>query len=233
MKPPILSRNAESAAKSGGVLQNCRDKLTGLPEDRSVTVLLQAWRDGDRAALDDLVPLVYSNLRRMAAACLRREPDGQTLQPTALVHEAYLRLIGNSDPDFHNRAHFLGVAARVMRQILVDRARARNADKRWGGARIPLDDEVGFSGERGPLVVALDDALIDLENQDPEKAKILELKYFGGMTAEDTAELLAVSVHKVNRQMRLAQAWLRRELHGQPESEKNLPGPLENGGESA
>jgi RNA polymerase sigma-70 factor (ECF subfamily) len=204
-----------------------------LSEEASVTVLLQAWKDGDRAALDKLVPLVYANLRRMAAAYLRREPDGQTLQPTALVHEAYIRLIGDSDPDFHNRAHFLGVAARVMRQVLVDRARARNADKRSGGARVPLDDDVGFSGERGPLVVSLDDALLDLERQDPEKARLLELKYFGGMTAEDTATLLGISVHKVNRQMRLAQAWLRRQLDAQPELAESAGDAPENGGESA
>ncbi len=178
----------------------------------------------------------------MAAAYLRREPGGQTLQPTALVHEAYIRLIGDSDPDFHNRAHFLGVAARVMRQVLVDRARARNADKRRAGARVPLDDDAGFSGEKGPLVVSLDDALLDLERQDPEKARLLELKYFGGMTAEDTASLLGISVHKVNRQMRLAQAWLRRQLDAEPDlaesdaapSEINTePAPPENSGESA
>jgi RNA polymerase sigma factor (TIGR02999 family) len=177
--------------------------------------------------------MVYANLRRMAAAYLRREPDGQTLQPTALVHEAYLRLVGDSDPDFHNRAHFLGVAARVMRQVLVDRARARNASKRSGGARVPLDDEIGLAGQRGPLVVSLDDALLDLERQDPEKARLLELKYFGGMTAEDTAELLGVSVHKVNRQMRLAQAWLRRELDTISTGEKKVDGALEKPKESA
>ena len=204
-----------------------------MTEEPSVTVLLQSWRDGDRSALDRLVPMVYANLRRMAAAYLRREPDGQTLQPTALVHEAYIRLIGDSDPDFHNRAHFLGIAARVMRQVLVDRARARNAGKRSGGARVPLDDDIGFSGQRGPLVVSLDDALLDLERQDPEKARLLELKYFGGMTAEDTAELLGISVHKVNRQMRLAQAWLRRELDALPPAGESADAPLENGDDSA
>lgn len=204
-----------------------------MSDESRVTVLLQAWKDGDRAALDKLVPLVYANLRRLAASYLRREPGGQTLQPTALVHEAYLRLIGDRDPDFHNRAHFLGVAARVMRQVLVDRARARNADKRGGGARVPLDDDAGFSGERGPLIVSLDDALLDLERQDPEKAQLLELKYFGGMTAEDTAALLGVSVHKVNRQMRLAQAWLRRQLEAPPSAGESAVDPPEIGPESA
>jgi len=197
-------------------------------------VLLQAWKGGDRAALDKLVPLVYANLRRLAAAYLRRDPGGQTLQPTALVHEAYLRLIGDHDPDFHNRAHFLGVAARVMRQVLVDRARARNADKRSGGARVPLDDEdVSLSAERGRLIVALDDALLDLERLDPEKAKLLELKYFAGMTADETAALLDVSVHKVNRQMRLAQAWLRRQLDTVETSEESAGNAPETGPESA
>jgi RNA polymerase sigma-70 factor (ECF subfamily) len=185
-----------------------------LSESLSVTELLHAWREGDRAALDQLVPLVYSNLRGMAAAHLRREMGSQTLDPTALVHEAYLRLVGDTDPEFQNRAHFLGVASRVMRQILVDRARARNATKRHGGARVPLEDEVAFTGERAAMVVALDDALLDLERQDPEKARLLELKYFGGMTAEDTSVLLGVPLHKINRQMKLAQAWLRRELDG-------------------
>ena len=201
--------------------------------DESVTVLLQSWRDGDRSALDRLVPMVYANLRRMAAAYLRREPDGHTLQPTALVHEAYIRLVGDCDPDFQNRAHFLGIAARVMRQVLVDRARARNAGKRSGGARVPLDEEAGFEGQRGPLVMALDDALVDLERQAPEKARLLELRYFGGMTAEDSAELLGISVHQVNRQMRLAQAWLRRELDAAPPRPESAGDQLENDENSA
>jgi RNA polymerase sigma-70 factor, ECF subfamily len=181
-------------------------------QEGSVTTLLQAWKEGDRSALDRLVPLVYAELRRMAGACLRNESMAQTLEPTALVHEAYLRLVGESDPDFTNRAHFLGIAARVMRQILVDRARARNAEKRNAGARVPLEDDLVFSGQRAALVLSLDDALNALERQDPEKARILELKYFGGLTAEDSAGLLGVSVHKIYRQMRLAQAWLRREI---------------------
>ncbi|MGA3187140.1 MAG: ECF-type sigma factor [Bryobacteraceae bacterium] len=183
-------------------------------ESLSVTELLHAWREGDRSALDQLVPLVYANLRGMAASHLRREAGSQTLDPTALVHEAYLRLVGDTDPEFQNRAHFLGVASRVMRQILVDRARSRNANKRQAGARVPFEEEVIFTGERASMVVALDDALLDLERQDPEKARLLELKYFGGMTAEDSSTLLGVPLHKINRQMKLAQAWLRRELDG-------------------
>jgi RNA polymerase sigma-70 factor, ECF subfamily len=187
-------------------------------ESTSATTLLQAWRDGDRSALDRLVPLVYSELRRMAGAYIRNERSPQTLEPTALVHEAYLRLVGTSDPDFTNRAHFLAIAARVMRQILVGRARARNADKRSAGLRVPLEEDLVLTGQRASLVIALDDALLELDRRDPEKARILELKYFGGMTAEDSAALLEVPVHKINRQMRLAQAWLRRELEADPES---------------
>lgn len=178
----------------------------------SATTLLHAWREGDRAAFDQLVPLVYSELRRMAGAYLRNEQASQTLEPTALVHEAWVRMVGTSDPDFTNRAHFLAIAARVMRQILVDRARARHTDKRNAGLRVPLDEDLVLTGERASLVLALDDALAELEKLDAEKARILELKYFGGLTAEESAALLDISVHKVNRQMRMAQAWLRREL---------------------
>jgi RNA polymerase sigma factor (TIGR02999 family) len=173
---------------------------------------LHAWKEGDRTALDRLVPLVYTELRRMAGACFKNEQGGQTLEPTALVHEAYLRLAGASEPDFSSRAHFLGIAARVMRQILVDRARARRAGKRNAAARVPLEEDLILTGQRAALVVSLDDALIAMDRQDPEKAHILELRYFGGLTAEESAELLGVPVHKINRQMRLAQAWLRREI---------------------
>jgi RNA polymerase sigma-70 factor (ECF subfamily) len=187
-------------------------KCGNVGETSSATTLLHAWREGDRSALDRLVPLVYSELRRMAGAYIRNERAPQTLEPTALVHEAYLRLVGTSDPDFTNRAHFLAIAARVMRQILVGRARARNATKRSAGLRVPLEEDSALTGQKESLVISLDDALTELEKQDTEKAKILELKYFGGLTAEDSAALLDVSVHKINRQMRLAQAWLRREL---------------------
>ncbi len=177
-----------------------------------VTLLLQAWKEGDGTALDRLIPLVYAELKRMAGAYLSREPAGQTLQPTALVHEAYLRLAGADDPDFQNGTHFRSVAARIMRQILVDRARARHTEKRSGGWRVELDDSTGCAGERAATLVALDDALADLERQDEEKARILELKYFGGLTAEEMAEILGLTPNQVNWQIRTAQAWLRREL---------------------
>jgi len=184
-------------------------------ENPPVTLLLQAWRDGDNTALDSLIPLVYAELKRMAAACLRAEPAGHTLQPTALVHEAYLRLAGTSDPDFHNRTHFRCVAARIMRQILVDHARARHTGKRDGGWRVELDDATGFTGERASTLVSLDDALADLERQDKDKARILELKYFGGLTAEEMTGVLGITLNQVNWQIRTAQAWLRRELESE------------------
>lgn len=150
----------------------------------------------------------------MAGVCLRSEYGAQTLEPTALVHEAWMRLAGSDNPDFNDRSHFLAIASRLMRQILVARARSRKADKRSAGMRVTLDDELILTGERAALVIALDDALAELEKRDPEKARILELRYFGGMTAEESAAMLDVPVHRVNRQMRLAQAWLRRELAG-------------------
>lgn len=183
-------------------------------ENQPVTELLRAWKDGDRAALDQVAPLVYSELQRLATTYLRREPNSHTLQPTALVHEAWMRVASDAMPDFTSRAHFLGIAARLMRQILVDRARARHAAKRDGGIRVELDDAAGFSGPRAALLVSLDDALTALEAQDAEKAKILELKFFGGLTAEESAEALGISANRVKHQTRLALAWMKRALDG-------------------
>jgi RNA polymerase sigma-70 factor (ECF subfamily) len=189
-------------------------KLHAVQSGGAITELLRAWSEGDRGALDALVPLVYSELRRMASSYLKSEPDMATIQPTVLVHEAYLRLAGPRAADLNCRAHFFGVASRIMRQILVDRARRRNARKRSGGIRVPLEDTgvVALTTPRAALLVSLDEALRELEQQDPEKARILEQKYFSGMTAEESAEVLGIPTHKVQSQMRLAQAWLRREL---------------------
>ncbi len=177
-----------------------------------MTLLLQAWKDGDPDALSRLIPLIYGELKRMAAANLAGRQDCPTLQPTALVHEAYLRLAGASDPDFRNSAHFRCVAARIMRQILVDRARARHSQKRDGGRRVEFDESAAPAVQRDAPLVALDDALADLERQDKDKARMLELKYFGGLSAEETAEVLGISLNSVNWQIRTAQAWLRREM---------------------
>jgi RNA polymerase sigma factor (TIGR02999 family) len=162
------------------------------------------------------IPTTNINARIQIRTLPKSERGIQTLEPTALVHEAYLRLAGASETDFNSRAHFLGIAARVMRQILVDRARARRAGKRNAAAHVPLEEDLILAGQRAALVVSLDDALMEMDRQDPEKARILELRYFGGLTAEESAELLGVPVHKINRQMRLAQAWLRREIQASP-----------------
>lgn len=177
-----------------------------------ITVLLQAWTEGDRKAFDQPIPMVYSELRRLAAYRLRNAPGNHTIEPTMLVHEAWLRFAASNEHNFVNRAHFFGVAARVMRIVLVDRARARNASKRGGVQTIALNLEIEPGREWPTLVTSLDDALSDLERQDPGKARILELRYFGGLTAEESSEVLGLTVHQINRQIRLAQAWLRRAM---------------------
>src|SRR5262249_53439710 len=164
-------------------------------------------------ALDRLIPLVYREMRQLADSHLRRERPGHTLQPTALVHEAYARLVRQDHPDYRSRAHFMGVAAHVMRQILTDHARARNAAKRGGGAsKFSLDEVKDAQLETSPGLIAVDDALEALEQGDSLKAKLIELRFFGGMTAADSAEFLGLSVERVRAELRVAQAWLQREL---------------------
>lgn len=166
--------------------------------------------------IDALMPEVYAELRRVAAAYLRRERPGQTLQPTALVNEAYLRLAGQH-PQFQNRAHFCAIAANAMRQILVERARARHALKRGGGAaRITLNEGLAASPEPVVDVAALDEALTRLAALDPEQARIVELRFFGGLTVEETAEAIGVSPATVKRHWAVARAWLARELAPPP-----------------
>lgn len=193
-----------------------------MPERVEVTVLLQELRNGEQGALDALIPLVYRELRKIADGYLRGERKGHTLQPTALVHEAYLRLIGQDQPDYRNRAHFYGVAAQVMRQILVDHARRFRAAKRGGGGpRVPLREAAGMAVERAEVVVQLDEALEQLCRNDELKAKLIEMRFFGGLTAEESAEVLDLPVASVRRHLRVAQAWLQRELDqslAQPDS---------------
>jgi RNA polymerase sigma factor (TIGR02999 family) len=179
-----------------------------------VTGLLIDWQQGKKGALDQLMPLVYQELRRLAAGYLRNEQKAQTLQPTALLHEAYVRMVEQELPHWESRAHFFGVAARLMRQILVDHARTKNASKRGGEfQKISLDDAVPvFSHEDAAALLSLDTALIKLAAFDERKARVLEMRAFGGMTAADTAVALGVSEPTVKRDMRMAQAWLRREL---------------------
>jgi len=178
-----------------------------------VTQLLIRWADGDREALHDLTPLVYKELRQLAAAYLRKEQQGHTLQPTALVHEAYLRLVDQKTPNFQNRSHFFGVAARLMRQILVDHARRRNAAKRAAIA-VHLDSVVSFEKERSGDLLALDSSLNVLEKLDPRKCKAVELRYFVGLSMEEIAQALAVSEVTVRRDLRMAEAWLQHEIEG-------------------
>jgi RNA polymerase sigma factor (TIGR02999 family) len=180
----------------------------------NLTELLQAWGQGDVQAGDELLPLVYRELHRQAAGYLRRERRGHSLQPTALVHEAYLRLVGHGG-GWQNRAHFFGVAAQVMRHILVDRARRRRAGKRGGDLlRITLDDAVaGAAFKDAELdLIELDQALHELAALDPGKARLVELRFFGGLTAAEAAGVMGVSESTVTREWRLARAWLHRRL---------------------
>ncbi len=176
-------------------------------------MLLLDWSKGNKAALDELAPLVYQELRRLAAGYFRNEREGHTLQPTALIHEAYVRLIDQNQPTWRSREHFFGVAAHLMRQILVDHARGRAAAKRGGGAaHAALDETIAMSVQRPANLVALDDALIALAVFDARKSRVVELRFFGGLTIEETAEAMAISVATVVRELRMAQAWLFREM---------------------
>jgi RNA polymerase sigma factor (TIGR02999 family) len=186
----------------------------GLSADapQQVTSLLAQWRAGDAAALESLIPLVYAELHRIAHGYLRGERRGHTLQSTALVNEAYLRLAAQEPGQINNRAHFVRVAAHVMRQILVDYARAQHAAKRDGGRRVELDESLHPLQLADIDVVALDEALNALARLDPDQAQIVEMRFFGGLSVEDTATALGVSAATVKREWASARAWLSREL---------------------
>jgi RNA polymerase sigma factor (TIGR02999 family) len=177
-----------------------------------VTRLLVDWSNGDHAALDELIPLVYDELRRLAGRYMRRESQGHTLQTSALVNEAYLRLIDQKYVKWQNRAHFYGVAAQLMRRILVDHARSRSRTKRGGGTQmVSLADQAVVSEETAE-VIALDVALNSLAEMDPRKSQIVEMKFFGGLTTEEVAEVLNVTTRTVEREWRKAKAWLNRAI---------------------
>ena len=179
-----------------------------MSSSHEVTRLLLDWANGDKQALDQLTPLVYRELRQLAASCLGRERADHTLQPTALVHEAYLRLVDQKTATWQSLSHFYGVAARLMRQILVDHARRRQAGKR-GGRKVSLEEAAAsMEHERGADLVALDGALEALEKIDPRKCRAIELHYFGGLSMEETARALDISPVTVRRDMRAAEAWL-------------------------
>jgi RNA polymerase sigma factor (TIGR02999 family) len=181
--------------------------------DDAVTSLLADWKSGKKEALDQLVPIVYDELRRLAAHYLRGEKQAVTVQATAVVHEAWLRLAGQNLPDWESRSHFFGVAARLMRQILVDRARERRAVKRGSGAdKVSLDEALHGSSGNDRDVVALGEALDALAKFDERKCKVVELRFFGGLSMEETAQALGISLATVGREQRLAEAWLHREM---------------------
>jgi RNA polymerase sigma factor (TIGR02999 family) len=178
-----------------------------------ITNALHDLAKGDPTALERVMPLVYAELRRLAGHYLRQERKEHTLQPTALVHEAYFRLAGEKQPEYQNRSHFLGIAAHAMRQILIDHARTRNAAKRGGGrAPFSIDECMDAPLERPSALIQVDDALKALEAHDARKAQLIEMRFFGGMTAEESAEALGLPVQKVRAELRIAQAWLKREL---------------------
>jgi len=180
---------------------------------QNVTQLLHAWRQGDSGALEELIPLVYEELHRLARRYMGRENTGHTLQPTALVNEAYMRLLDARQVEWQNRAHFFAVSAQMMRRILVDFARSRHNLKHGGDAvQVSLDEAIVVSAEPSADLVALDEALKTLATLDPRQAQVVELRYFGGLSIEETAEVLEVSAGTVRRDWSIAQAWLHREL---------------------
>jgi len=179
---------------------------------RDVTALLIEWQQGDAAALERLLPVVYRELHRLAAGYLRGERPEHTLQPTALINEAYLRLVSQKVPEFRSRSHFYGVAAQMMRQVLVDSARRRKAQKRGTDERVSIEDVVASAPERPHEIIALDEALQELARIDDRKCKVIVMQYFGGLTNQEIAEILEVSVPTVVRDKRFAEAWLRQYL---------------------
>jgi RNA polymerase sigma factor (TIGR02999 family) len=178
----------------------------------SVTVLLLEWSDGDHSALERLTPIIYNDLLRLAKVRLNREYREGTLEPAALVHESYLRLMDQTKLRVENRAHFYAIAANVMRRVLIDHARKRKAQKRGAGVRITLKTDMDFAEGRDADSLALDDALCRLAELDERKSRAIELKFFGGMTTEEIGLALGISVATVGRELRLGQAWLRREM---------------------
>ena len=175
----------------------------------NITQLLIDLSNGDRNAVDLLLPVIYDELRKLAASYLRRERPDHTLQPTALVHEAYIRLVDQTRVNWQNRAHFFGVAAQLMRRLLVDHARRHNAEKRGQNfQKISLDENIDKAGERSTMLLALDDALQALAQFDEQKARVVELRYFGGLSIEETADVMGVTPTTIKRHWRFAKAWL-------------------------
>ena len=186
-----------------------------------VTILLDNWSKGDQNALDQLTPVVYDELRRLAASYMRRERQDHTLQSTALVNEAYLKLVDQKNVVWQNRAHFFGIAAQMIRRILVDHARAHKAEKRGGGAGVlSLDEAIGVPEKRDIEILSLNDALTRLSELDPQQGRIVKLRFFTGLSIEETAEVVGVSPATVKREWAAARAWLFREISRKPEGEE-------------
>ena len=184
-----------------------------MPVSHSVTLLLEQWNNGDQAALDKLMPLIYEELRKMARRYMRQQNPGHTLQTTALIHETYLRMVKQKEKHFENRAHFFGVAAQAMRHILVDYARARHTEKRGGGVRpISLEETALVTPERAGELIAFDEALKELEQLSKRQSRVVELRYFGGLSVDETATVLKVSPETVMRDWTMAKTWLHRAL---------------------
>lgn len=182
-------------------------------DPQEITALLAEWSHGDQTALDELAPLVYDELRQVAARALRRERPGHTLQSTALVHEAFLKLIGQRRVQWQDREHFFAVASQIIHRILITHARSRNCAKRGGGkAMLEFDESIALPGARNLDLLALDDALESLSQMDPQQGRVIELRFFGGLSIEGTAQVLGISASTVNREWNLARAWLHREL---------------------
>lgn len=183
--------------------------------NEEITVILDQWGQGDRTALDRLLPLVYPQLRTIAAACLRRENPGHTLQATGLVHELFLKLLGRREPNFAGRAHFYALSAKLMRLALIDHARATAAERRGGGSvRVPLHVDMPWVDAAGEQMIDLDAALEELEKLDAEQARMVEMRYIVGCSVEETAEALGVSKSSVDRKVRMGRAWLYQRLGG-------------------
>jgi len=214
-QPDTLGSNVESHPSE----RRCRLlnlKIMRTAPHNEITQLLLRWSRGEQAALERLMPVVYDELYKLAHSYLRRERPDHTLQPTALINEAYLRLVKQDFPEWQSRRHFYGVAAQLMRQILVEYARARAADKRGGaGRKFSLDEALTFSDEKASELVALDDAMVALTKFDERKVRVIELRYFGGLSMNETAAALGLSVATIGHETRLARAWLRREMEAQ------------------
>ena len=190
-----------------------------------ITQLLQHLQDGDRDAMQDVIPLVYDELKKLARAQLRREGGAVPIETTALVHEAFLKLARGRHPSYENRAHFYGIVSRLMRQVLVDTARSRAAEKRGGAKEVALADVSDWKAPPNRSLLAMDEALQQLEKTDSLKGQLIEMRYFGGMTAEESSLALSKPVHLVRRELRLAEAWLRQEITGENAGTRTRPQP--------